>query len=165
MSHCAVVYCVCNSATKDKIVPLENPIILDDSGSVLDGLDTKLFSLPSIPSPTTSSPSEIEDVQRVRGIWIHRMGRGDKLPKNQKNIYICSRHFGKESYDPLVPLRQGLGSFLEVARKSPKVRLLRANAVPTLNLPKWELPVETGRSLRQIKKNKQEVLNQALISR
>jgi THAP domain len=150
MSNCAVVFCTANSASKDKIELLETPIEVDDAGSVLDGLDTKFYCLPSIPQKGTSI--QIQEAKERHQQWVHRLGRGDQLPKNRKNIYICSRHFGKEAYNQQVPLRQGLGSILEVARRHPKVQLLLATAVPTLNLPKWNLPKDTERSQRQMLK-------------
>jgi THAP domain len=165
MSHCGVVFCSANSATREKIIPLESPVVVDNEGSVLDGLDTKFFTLPSLPSPQTSTAEEQREAKERQNVWIHRLGRGDELPKKGKNIFICSRHFGREAYDQFVPLRQGLSSILEVSRKHPKVKLLLPSAVPTLNLPTWKLPDETDRSKRKIKKVQRESLEEALSSR
>jgi THAP domain len=150
--------CSVNSNHKDKIKLLENPIIIDDCGSVLDGMDVKLFSLPSVPN----SSLELQEAKLLRQKWIHLLYRSDKLPKNPKNIKVCSRHFARDAYNPLVLIRENKKSFIEVARHSPRVMLLKPNAVPTLNLPKMKDPIVTSRDERMGVRARKEIVNLAI---
>lgn len=170
MSHCAVYGCNSNSNSRHLITVLESPIVIDDYGSVLDEMDTKFYSLPSIPQQKGKIiPSEeaVRQATECRQRWIFLLFRADKLPKNQKDIYICSRHFGREAYDSFAPMRHGKISFLELARSNPKVRLLLPNALPSLNLPKRvaEDTMPTARAKRQKTKDQTEIVKSALVQR
>lgn len=188
MSECGVYECTCKSDNKDNIVPLDSPIIIDDKGSVLDGKDLKIFSLPSIPRANgrnVPSKADIRLARIRRKLWIHRLCRGwiifnicdqltkdlcickfctlgGSLPKNEKHIYVCSRHFGKEAFDQFVPMKQGMDSILEVARKFPRVRLLLPDAVPTLNLPLYTPLQDTDRQKRHQQRAHTETVAEAL---
>jgi THAP domain len=158
MSHCGVFDCSVNSNHKDKIKLLQKPIVIDDYGSVLDGLDVKLFSLPSVPNASLDLPQ----AKLLRQKWIHLLCRSDRLPKNPKNIKVCSRHFARDSYNTMVLIREKKNSFLEVARSSPRAMLLLPNAVPTMNLPKMKDPIVTSREERMEVKARKEIVNLAM---
>lgn len=168
MSHCAVYGCSSNSNHKDLIRPLDPPIVIDDHGSCFDGLDTKFFSLPSLPKSRgkyVPRPEEIRQVEDLRKRWIHLLRRSDRLPKSEKDVYVCSRHFARDAYDSFVPMRQGQQSFLSVARSSPKLKLLLPSAVPTLNLPMQQAQPSSNRAERYQAKERQECVEDAIINR
>lgn len=83
MTHCGVALCFSDSDTKHSIEPLDDPIIIDDAGSVLDGLDIKFFFLPSLPKGKGTNPESVQDMKEIIQTWIHRLGRG------KNNLFNC----------------------------------------------------------------------------
>lgn len=88
--------------------------------------------------------------------WLAACWRADKV--NLRNATVCSIHFEPDSFE--IPLKCQLLNYL------PKtVRLLRDNAVPTLNLPGKPHKVKSSseRSLRMAKRKHKEEINNILL--
>jgi hypothetical protein len=162
MSYCAVVPCLSDSKRKDKIIPLTEPIVIDDAGTVFDGLDIKFNGPPTIlkargkNGPTTK---EILESKLNHNKWIAALKRADKLPAKP---CACSRHYAKDAYNTLLLLKHNCASFKELADKMPNLRLLKDDALPTLNMPNQENPSSSKRSARQEKRVRKSIVADAL---
>lgn len=100
-------------------------------------------------------PAEmVRKAKEIRSEWIIATGRDEK-DLNVENLYICSCHFSRECYDTFVKLKHG--SF-----KTAPGRILKEDAVPTLNLPKRKSSPLTARSKRQKVKERKEVVKNAI---
>lgn len=82
---------------------------------------------------------------------------------SESSMHFCSRHFAKDCYDHLLPMKHGVDSLRDVKGK----RLLLPTAIPTLNLPKKRKSSnddsENSRGKRMKLKEQKQVVEQAMV--
>jgi len=112
MPACFIINCPVTSDYKRKyedgtLQPTPSAPEIDDDGTVFDGKDIRLFSIPKLPKVPVSGPNKEYEQERckvelIQAKWIWACGREKGNIKNIEGITICSRHFEREAYNQLI---------------------------------------------------------------